>query len=172
MRRRTQPTTPARHAGPEPTATGYDWSRLGRHRLRAPIAVVIDVPVPIEPGARPWVATVWPDPHTAGGWARDLWDVDHERSGWALPGVLAAGDILEFGADTAAGPVRWYGIMDSFVEDSHMTVQGPYPGPAAAWTEAQRLLDIDRYRPPVSSEPPAVVVDDRHRRRARCRRHA
>lgn len=173
MRRRTQHTTPPQPATPvSPAGPGYDWARFGRHRLRAPIAVVLDLPVPVAPGARPWVATIWPDPHVAGGWARDVWDVDPERGGWALPGVLAAGDVLEFGADSPAEPVRWYGIMDGYQHDAHLTVQGPYPHPATAWDDAQRLLATDRYLPPLTAAPsgPATSCGSRPRQRCRHRR--
>lgn len=70
-----------------------------------------------------------------------------------MPLQLAAGDVLEFAADTAQAPVRWYGIMDSYEVDRWATVQGPYPHPGVAFEESQRLLALERYVPPLESEP-------------------
>jgi hypothetical protein len=64
-----EPDEPAR-------STSYDWNRRGRHRFRAPAAVVIDLPVPTASDAHLWVATIWPDEQT-GGWARALWQPSH-----------------------------------------------------------------------------------------------
>jgi hypothetical protein len=124
----------------------YDYARFGRHRLRAPNAAIIDFPLTVAAASMVWVATVWPDLHVAGGWARQLWTADPATGhGWQLPLQLAAGDVVEFGADTPEGPVRWYGIMDSYEVDRWATVQGPYPHPSAAYDDAQRLLAQERY---------------------------
>lgn len=167
MKRRPEPT------GPPPPH--YDFTRLGRHRLRAPNGAVIDLPVPVLPGARVWVATIWPDPQAPGGWGRHVWALDPVTGrGWQLPHQLAAGDVLEFGADAPVGPVRWYGIMDSYEVDRWATVQGPYEHPAAAYTEAQRLLALERFVEPLSADSPQPVeasdVERRHRRDHRPRR--
>ncbi|MGE3836097.1 MAG: hypothetical protein AB7H43_15135 [Acidimicrobiia bacterium] len=133
----------------------YDFGRFGRHKLRAPNAAIVDLPVPVVADAQVWVATIWPDRHPAAGWTRHLWTLDPTtRRGWQLPHQLAAGDILEFGADTTAGLVRWYGIMDSYDSDRWATIQGPYPEPAAAWDDAQRLLALERFLPALESQPP------------------
>lgn len=65
MRRR--PTPPTTTAAPTPgpadqlaPSSSYDWARFGRHRFRAPAAVVVDNPLP--PAGLGWMATVWPDP--------------------------------------------------------------------------------------------------------------
>ncbi|HWL41812.1 MAG TPA: hypothetical protein VNQ73_02625 [Ilumatobacter sp.] len=173
MPRRSHPTSPsAPHPAPAPVPVGggYDWARFGRHRLRAPVAVLVDLPVPVAPDATVWVASIWTDPASGAGWARMVWDRDPERGGWRLPGPLAAGDVLEFGADTPAGPVRWYGIMDGYDYDRDMTVQGPYPDPATAWSEAQRRLAAARYLPPIAAEPAGPRALSRHVPRRRCRR--
>lgn len=159
--------------GQPPPAQHYDFSRLGRHRLRAPNGAVIDLPVPIVPGARVWVATIWPDPNAPGGWARQVWALDTATGrGWQLPLQLAAGDVLEFGADTPAAPVRWYGIMDSYAVNEWATMQGPYEHPAAAHEQAQRLLALERFVEPLSAEPPTPAVNpDPLRRPRREHRH-
>lgn len=137
----------------------YDFTRLGRHRLRAPNGAIIDLPVPILPGAHVWVATIWPDPNAPGGWGRQVWNRDPVTGrGWQLPHQLAAGDVLEFGADAPVGPVRWYGIMDSYEVDRWATVQGPYEHPGTAHDEAQRLLALERRAEPLSADPPRPVA--------------
>ena len=119
MRRRNRPANHL-HQPPSPrsAATGqpvYDWTRFGRHRLRAPDAVIVDLPVPVAAARQVWVATVWPDSRVAGGWARLAWEVDQDtQRGWRLPMQLAAGDVLEFGADTptpAGAVVRDHGLL-------------------------------------------------------------
>ena len=151
--------------------TSYDWNRRGRHRLRAPAAVVIDLPVPAASDAHLWVATIWPDDR-AGGWARTLWEPDPSRQGWRLPMELAAGDVIEFGADTPARPVRWFGIMDSYEPDRWATIQGPYPTPTDAWHDAQRLLALERFLPALPAEAPeASTPCDRTSRQRRHRHH-
>jgi len=90
-----------------PRSTAYDWNRRGRHRLRAPAAVVIDLPVPTAVDAHVWVATIWPDDR-AGGWARALWEPELSRRGWRLPMELAAGDVIEFAAGAV---VRNHGLL-------------------------------------------------------------
>ncbi len=166
MKRRPEPTGQA----PPPH---YDFGRFGRHRLRAPNRAIIDLPVPILPTARVWVATIWPDPRTAGGWGRQVWEIDPMTGrGWQLPAQLAAGDVLEFGGDTPNQPVRWYGIMDSYIVNEWATVQGPYQHPAAAYEEAQRLLAIERFVEPLSADPPQPVeASDPVRRPRREHRH-
>lgn len=161
---------PASEARPQPG--GYDWSRFGRHRLRAPASVVIEVPVPADASAQVWVASLWADPRAPGGWARMLWDVDPRTGrGWVLPQRLAAGDVLEFGADAPAGPPRWYGVLDSYEFDRWVTVQGPYPNPAAAYDDAQRLLALDRFLPALEPDPPHEAEPGTCMRRNRPRRH-
>ncbi|MGE3836244.1 MAG: hypothetical protein AB7H43_15885 [Acidimicrobiia bacterium] len=169
MRRRRQPTDPPAAHVP---AASYDWSQFGRHRLRAPNGTIIDLPVPVVREATVWVATTWPDPHASAGWARQIWALDPAtRRGWQLPPQLAAGDVLEFGADTPAGYVRWYGIMDSYEVDRWATVQGPYVDPASAWSDAQRLLALERFVEPLRTEPPLATGPERLHRAPTARRH-
>lgn len=154
MRRRTH----RRLEGPPPTqptpAVVYDWSRFGRHRLRAPDGAIVDLPVPTAGAVSVWVASLWPEPYApGGGWGRELWALVRVGGrGWRLPMHLAAGDVLEFGADTAEQPVRWYGIMDSYEVDRWATVQGPYPDPAAAYEDAQQLLGLERFLPALETQ--------------------
>lgn len=147
----------------------YDFTRFGRHRLRAPNGAIIDLPVAVVPGAQVWVATIWPDPNAPGGWGRQLWSLDPLTGrGWQLPHQLAAGDIVEFGADTPAQPHRWYGIMDSYIVDEWATIQGPYEHPDVAIDHAQRLLALERFVEPLSTEPPQPAMASSPARRARC----
>ena len=169
--RRPQPPDPNREPAPGP----YDWTRFGRHRLRAPNGAIIDQPIPTT-GHAPWVATTWPDAAATGGWARGLWHPDPAGRGWRLPHELTAGDVVEFGADTPTGPVRWYGIMDSYEVDRWATLQGPYPHPAVAHDVAQQLLALERYVPPLDTEPsptprPCPRAAGMPHRRARRHRH-
>jgi hypothetical protein len=52
MHKRRLPPPRATVATPDPAPAAqfdvgfHDWSRFGRHRLRAPASVVIDVPIP------------------------------------------------------------------------------------------------------------------------------
>ena len=144
---------------------GYDWAHYGRHRLRAPDAVNVELPVPVEASSQVWVATIWPDDRIPGGWARALWEPTGR--GWRLPLQVAAGDVIEFGADTPARAVRWFGIMDAYDPDRWATFQGPYPTPGDAWSDAQRLLALERFQPALRSEP-----DPPPRHRERTGRHA
>jgi hypothetical protein len=175
MRRRrllpTPTTTPSTAVAPPPVPGGYDWSRFGRHRLRAPASVVIDVPVPTV--SHVYVSSVWPDARAPGGWARLPWEVDPLTGrGWLLPQQLAAGDIIEFAATTAGGWQRWHGVLDSYEFDRWLTVQGPYPDAAAAQDDAQRLLGLERFLPALDAQPRAADATPctRHSR-PRCRPH-
>jgi hypothetical protein len=124
----------------------YDWTRFGRHRLRAPAGVLIDSPLGFEPNG--WLGTLWPAAAEPGGWARMLWSADNTHGGWLVPQRLAGGDVLEFGADHDHKLARWYGIVDSYDAVEWLTVQGPYPHPAAAHEHAGQLLALIRFEAP------------------------
>ncbi len=153
MRHRPHPAPPLTAALTDESQPGYDWARFGRHRLRTPAAVVIDAPFPFGPST--WMATIWPDSQVAAGWSRLLWHPDPGLGrGWAIPASLALADIIEFGSH--GSPERWYGIVDSYDVAAWLTVQGPYPHPAVAYADAERLLAAERYLPPLHAEPPAT----------------
>ncbi len=135
------PRPPVDTGGP---SAGYDWARFGRHRLRAPAAVIIDHP--LDPAG--WAATVWADPTQPGGWTRLCWEQAPTAGGWALPARLALGDVVEFGTHARPG-ARWYGIVDAYEPGGWLTLQGPYPHPDAAARDAARLLAAERYLPPL-----------------------
>lgn len=173
MRKRRLLPTPAATPDPAPPSRldvgGYDWSRFGRHRLRAPASVVIDVPV--LTGSCASLSSVWPDIRVPGGWARLPWEVDPRTGrGWVLPQQLAAGDVIEFAANTAGGWVRWHGLLDSYEFDRWLTVQGPYPDAAAAHDDAQRLVGLERFLPALDTQARAADPGS-CTRRPRPRRH-
>ena len=122
--------------------SGYDWSRFGRHRLRAPASVLIDSP--LGAAGSGWLGTVWPAGDSS-GWARMLWTPNPNLGGWTIPSRLAGGDVIEFGADHDGHVVRWYGILDSYDAVEWLTLQGPYAEPCAAHGDAERILDGLRY---------------------------
>jgi len=124
----------------------YDWTRFGRHRLRAPGGVVIDSPV--GAAGTGWLGTLWPSGDD-GGWSRMLWAAEDAVGGWLVPTRLAGGDVIEFGNDIADRAVRWYGIVDSYDAVEWLTVQGPYRDPWAAHEHAQHLLADLRYLAPL-----------------------
>ncbi|GMU79539.1 MAG: hypothetical protein AMXMBFR46_23290 [Acidimicrobiia bacterium] len=181
MRRRRRPTdsppcSPPPGSPAVDARAGYDWTRFGRHHFRAPAGALIDLPVSAADAASVWVATIWPQPDVAGGWARTLWLADRIGRGWRLPTQLAAGDVLEVGADTTDRPVRWYGIIVAYDPDQSLTVQGPYPHPAAAHRHADQLLDAQRFQPALETKPPqpatpAERAAPQPRRRHRHRHH-
>lgn len=171
MRRRKQPAAGMPPPPGPPPPAPYDWTRFGRHRFRTTDGAIVDLPVPVAGAAAVWVATMWPDHHAPGGWVRHPWPLHPTTGrGWLLPRQLAAGDVIEFGADTPHQPVRWYGIMDTYQVDHRATVQGPYPHPAAAHDDAQRLLALERFLPALDSEP-SPAPKPCHRAAAQRRRH-
>lgn len=137
------------HAPP----TSDAWCVFGCHRLRAPSGMIIDLPLVPTRAGQIWVARIWPDPDQPAGWARQLWTPIPQLRGWQLPYELAAGDVIEFGADSPDTIARWYGVMDSYEVDRWATVQGPYDHPSTAYEDAQRLLDLERHLEPLRTEP-------------------
>ena len=161
MRRGNDPQPPTTRRAPldgEPTMPpAYDWTKFGRHRLRAPDGTMIKAPRPRRVRAAGVGGHDVARPRCRRRLGpRPAWQ-PHPRepaaAGASPPPGAAAGDVLEFGADTPLQPIRWYGIMDSYEVDRWATVQGPYPHPGAAYDEAQRLLTLERYVPPLESEP-------------------
>ena len=148
-----------------PRTGAYDWSRFGRHSLRIAGGVVIDFPLPRDARSEPWVATIWPEPRAPGGWGRAIWQPDPTNGrGWTLSNQLACGDLIEFGADHAHTPARWYGLVDTYDGASWLVLQGPYPTPADAHTDAERLLGAHRYQAPVIAPSTRCTRASRHRR--------
>lgn len=132
--------------------------------LRTRAGVVLDVPVPWA--ARTWASTLWADERVPGGWARALWEPHPSGRGWVLPGLLALGDIVEFGAVGADVDQRWWGIVDSYQPDAWLTVIGPLATPAEALELARTLLAAER-PPPLSLAVDHSPPRQRQRRR-RC----
>lgn len=151
MRRTGRPATPHTATDPKPAlaSRSYDWTRFGRHRLRATAGVLIDSPLPGRNGS--WLGTLWPDPQRP-GWERMLWEPDSVQShGWLVPIRLAGGDVIEFGGEQDGQILRWYGIVDSYDAIEWLTIQGPYENPAAAHEDAQRILTHVRYQEPLNA---------------------
>ena len=123
---------------------GYDWSRFGRHRLRAPAGVLIDSP--LGPAGAGWLGTLWPA-GDAPGWTRMLWTPATDLGGWTIPRRLASGDVIEFGTDHVGQVVRWYGILDSYDAVEWLILRGPFRDPSAAHQHAQELLASLRFVP-------------------------
>ena len=165
MQQRQQPAEPLDLAAAICAPAGYDWTRFGYHRLRVPDGILIDTP--LARGAESWLGTLWSDNRAVGGWARMLWEPDSAFGrGWVVPARLAGGDVIEFGADQPGTVVRWYGIIDSYDAIEWLTVQGPYPDPAAALHDADRRLADIRFRPsmnPVAARPCTRRPRFRHR---------
>lgn len=155
MRPTPHPERPASEpaAGLANAGAGYDWSRFGCHRLRAPQGLLIDVPQSQAPPAAN-VATIWPDPALPGSWAGQAWSADSpDGRGWLLPTRLALGDVVRF-ATPAGG---WHGIVAAYDDRAGwLTVQGPYPTAAHAHAHAQQLLALERYLPPVDADRPRL----------------
>jgi hypothetical protein len=164
MQRPQPPTEPCRDADASRLAV-YDWGRFGRHRLRVPAGVLIDSPLPASAVA--WLGTLWPDDPARGGWARMIWERDRVVGrGWNIPARLAGGDVVEFGADQSGRVVRWYGIVDTYDAVEWLTLQGPYPDPAAAQYDADRRLAEIRFQPPPNrSAHQSCARSPRHRHR-------
>ena len=152
---------PPRPHASEPT-TGYH--QFGKHRLRAPIGIVVDTPIPIAGG---WVGIIWPNPTSAAdsnAWSRHCWEPDLSGGrGWLIPERLALADIVEFGSDPT-GAQRWYGVVDSYDAGQWLTLQGPYPTPHDAHQAAQALFAANCHTP--AAPPRARTV-----RGDRCRTH-
>lgn len=145
-----------------PTLVGpYDWTRFGRHRLRTVAATLLD-----HPAGAGSVVTLWGDPGHHGEWSRLPWQ-PAPTGGWNLPARLALGDVVEFGH----GHITWWGIVDSYVPEAWLTVQGPYPSPAAAARDADLLVGAERYMPPLRPNHPQRTTQACIRRCQRPRRH-
>ena len=131
--------TPTRTYRPATRRPRYDCARFGGHRLRAPTARSSTCPSRSPPARRC-------------GWRRSGPTRTPRRLG---PPALGrrAGDRPRLAAPAPArrrrrprvrrrhrqhGPVRWYGIMDTYEVDRWATIQGPYPHPDRRVTTRRR----------------------------------
>ena len=132
--------------------THPDFATLDRHVLRVAHGSLLDNPLDADPGSQVWIATIWPDRQQPGGWGRLIWDRHPSGRGWTIHPLTHLGDVIEFAADTAAGPDRWYGYV---TEASEVTVcvVGPFPGPSDALTDGEGFLAHWRFGPGDNPRP-------------------
>jgi hypothetical protein len=126
----------------EPTAamTAHpNFADLDRHLFRVAHGTLLDFPLAPEPSANVWTATLWPDVRNAGSWGRGLWLDGPNRRGWNLDPLVHLGDVIEFGADTAASPCRWYGYV-VHADDVSLTLVGPFDSPNDAADDGRDSL--------------------------------
>jgi len=131
-------------AVPSPTSgsPGLTWFRLHAG------TTVIDFPLHASPGARTWVATIWPDARAPSGWVRQPWQAGAAGRGF-VPVAVELGDVVQFGVEHAAtastgqlgrpGMAYWYGYLHAVRTDS-IVLHGPHPGPHEAYAAAQHAL--------------------------------
>ena len=62
------------------------------------------------------------------GVATGLWPDGPNCRGWSLAPLVHLGDVIEFGADAAAVPCRWYGYV-VHADDVSLTLVGPFDSP-------------------------------------------
>lgn len=60
--------------------------------------------------------------------ATGLWPDGPNCRGWSLAPLVHLGDVIEFGADAAAAPCRWYGYV-VHADDVSLTLVGPFDSP-------------------------------------------
>jgi hypothetical protein len=89
--------------------TRPDFATLDRHVLRVVHGSLLDNPLDPDPGSHVWIATIWTDRNRPGGWGQLVWDRHPSGRGWTIHPLTHLGDVVEFGADTGATEVRWYG---------------------------------------------------------------
>ena len=123
--------------------TRPDFANLDRHVLRVAHGSLLDNPLDPDPGSHVWIATIWPDRQQPGGWGRLLWDRHPSGRGWTIHPLTHLGDVVEFGADTGAAEVRWYGYVAD-ADETSIDLVGPFPTAAETCTDGS--MSLTRWR--------------------------
>ena len=123
--------------------THPDFATLDRHVLRVAHGSLLDNPIDADPGSNVWIATVWADRQQTGGWGRLIWDRHPSGRGWTIHPLTHLGDVIEFGADSSAAVVRWYGYVAD-ADETSIDLVGPFP--SAAETQADGSMSLMRWR--------------------------
>ncbi len=134
--------------------TNPDFAILDRHVLRVAHGSLLDNPLDPAAGSQVWVATIWPNPQQLGGWGRLVWDRHPSGRGWTIHPMTHLGDVIEFGADTAAAIARWYGYVQN-ADQTSLHVVGPFAEPSRALDDAHASLF--RWRSEQLASPQAGV---------------
>jgi hypothetical protein len=129
-------------------STRPDFVVFDAHLLRVAYNTSLDVAIDPTPGARLWIATIWPDAAHPGGWGRLLWHRHPRGRGWLIEPLTHLGDVIEFGADYHDEPDRWYGFV-SRADETGILLVGPYESPAEALEHGRHSLE--RWRLGVTS---------------------
>lgn len=166
----TPATTAIRSSIPSPPVPPDSAATPRLHGVRLVDGVLLDFPMPVTPGSRCWVATIWPDARTRSGWAGIQWQPDiGQGRGWLWPPRIAVGDILEFGVETAGrrrkrSTTRSFGVIADYDGTWLLSVQGPYNDPATAHVDAVTIVQ-NRQAPKALPPPPDPPPSTRHRGR-------
>ena len=98
--------------------------------------------------------------------------------GWRWPPRIAVGDVIEFGVDQRPKrrkvvSTRWWGVIADYDGSWLLSVQGPYPNPAHAHEDADRLIQARHAQVSGTScpEPPALEPEPVAPHRCRVRTH-
>lgn len=156
-------TAMSRHPADPPSAASATPRLPGPIVLRHIDGTLVEFPLAARPGARRWIATLYPEPANRYGWGRELWHHDRGRGFSSVR--IAPGDLIEFGADHPVGhvrkhlqPHRWYGFIAA-IHDTGFVAIGPYPGPQAAHTAAYHAQAAWRTRQVQDSRADQVAAD-------------
>ena len=132
-----------------------DFATLDRHVLRVAHGSLLDNPLDADPGSHVWIATIWPDRQQPGGWGRLIWDRHPSGRGWIIHPLTHLGDVIEFGADGATGPDRWFGYAVC-ADATALQVVGPFPNPLSAQGDGTQSLT--GWRIQLASKPLTAVT--------------
>ena len=122
-----------------------NFDHLDAHHLRVAHDTLLDLPITPGVDTRLWVATIWPDTTQPSGWGRHVWAPSPHGRGWTIHPLTHLGDVIEFGADSSAAKVRWYGYVAD-ADETSIDLVGPFP--SAAETQADGSMSLMRWRTP------------------------
>ena len=119
--------------------TRSDFANLDRHTFRVAHGSLIDSPLQPAPNSLVWIATMWADTQQPTGWGRLQWNRHPSGRGHTIHPMTHLSDVIEFGADTANNPDRWYGYL-THATDTYLEIVGPFAHPADAAEDAAAAL--------------------------------